>query len=97
MPTSFHTRTKNKRTYWKTQKAFRRTHDQRLPEVALDLAAEKMEILRRGCWKGNVHVYIRTRFSSLEAVIRELCERVSQTTTPASTGLNLQHALQPRR
>lgn len=38
-----------------------------------------MEILRRGRWERDVHVHIRLCVSGLEAVIRELCTRISET------------------
>jgi hypothetical protein len=56
-----------------------------------------MEILRWGRWESDVHVDIRARVRSLEAVIRELRWGQSKRATPASTRADLQHALQARR
>ena len=58
--------------YRKSGKSFRSRNDQWFAEVALDLAAEKMKILRRGRRKGDVHVHIPVRLGGFKAVIREL-------------------------
>jgi hypothetical protein len=71
-------RSRSVNAYRKSEKAFRGRNDQWFAEVALDLAAEKMEILRRGRWKGDVHVHVPVHLPRFKVVIRELVTTLSQ-------------------
>jgi hypothetical protein len=59
-------------TYHRPEESFGRSDDQRLPEVALHLSSNEMEILSSGRWIGDCHIDVALR-TGLEWVISELC------------------------
>lgn len=65
-------RVEDANAYREPEKSFRSRNDQWLAEIALDLAAEKMKILRRSRRKGDVHVHVPVRLGGFKVVIREL-------------------------